>query len=156
MGFQKHTDGSYTFIGLYTIGPDKGDSGTFGYDTTIFPELLSIEGPNHAPLGTRFIHPWIDVAYDSTEETLTFGGQEGWDTASYNDGKYATTGGVLTLDVDAAGTDPDTEGKIVNGTAITAKNVLAANSVVDIAVGDTESPFNDGSGTIILQLGVTA
>ena len=77
--------------------PDKGDSDTFGYDTSIFPELLSIEGPNHAPLGTRFIHPWIDMVYDGDEETLTFGGQEGWDIASYNDGKYSTDEGVLTL-----------------------------------------------------------
>jgi hypothetical protein len=30
-------DGTYTFIGLYTIGPDKGDSKTFGYDTSKYP-----------------------------------------------------------------------------------------------------------------------
>ena len=81
LGFQKFSDGSYTFIGLYTVGPDKGDSGTFGYDTDTYPSLLSIEGPNHAPLGTRFLHPWIDAAYDSTkkQETLKFGGEEAWD-----------------------------------------------------------------------------
>ena len=81
LGFQKFSDGSYTFIGLYTIGPDKGDSGTFGYDTKTYPSLLSLEGPNHAPLGTRFLHPWIDAAYDSTkkQETLKFGGEEAWD-----------------------------------------------------------------------------
>lgn len=76
LGFQKKGDGAYTFIGLYTCGPDKGDSGTFGYDNDTF---LSIEGPNHAPLATRFLHPWVDVDFDQEEETLTFGGEEGWD-----------------------------------------------------------------------------
>ena len=76
LGFQKLAEGVYRFIGLYTCGPDKGDSGTFGYNNETF---LSIEGPNHAPLATRFLHPWVDVDYDQEEETLTFGGEEGWD-----------------------------------------------------------------------------
>ena len=79
LGFQKFGDGSYTFIGLYTCGPDKGDSGTFGYDKTAYPSFLSLEGPNHNPLGTRFLHPWVDMTYDSSEETMKFGGVEAWD-----------------------------------------------------------------------------
>lgn len=79
LGFQKFQDGSYTFIGLYTCGPDKGDSGTFGYDKSTYPSFLSLEGPNHNPLGTRFLHPWTDMLYDSGEETMTFGGVEAWD-----------------------------------------------------------------------------
>lgn len=80
MGFQRFADGSTSFIGLYTIGPDKGDKNTFGYDTETYPRMLSLEGPNHAPLGTRFLHPWNgDVVYDPSEETLKFGGEEGWD-----------------------------------------------------------------------------
>ena len=80
IGFQKFADGTYKFIGLYTIGPDKGDSATFGYDDKIYPNFLSLEGPNHNPLGTRFLHPWTDeTIYVPSEETLTFGGQEGWD-----------------------------------------------------------------------------
>lgn len=80
MGFQKFQDGTYKFIGLYTVGPDKGDKGTFGYDTDAYPSLLSLEGPNHLPLGTRFLHPWTnETQYDGSQETLTFGGEEGWD-----------------------------------------------------------------------------
>lgn len=79
LGFQKFSDGTYSFIGLYTCGPDKGDSGTFGYDKSAYPSFLSLEGPNHNPLGTRFLHPWVDMVYDSSEETLTYGGVEGWD-----------------------------------------------------------------------------
>ena len=74
-------DGTYSFIGLYTCGPDKGDGDTFGYDKTNYPSFLSLEGPNHNPLGTRFLHPWVDAYYDATkkEETLKFGGEEAWD-----------------------------------------------------------------------------
>lgn len=79
LGFQKFNDGTYQFIGLYTAGPHKGDKGTFGYDDSTYPALMSLEGPNHAPLGTRFLHPWKNVAYDAGHETLTFGGEEGWD-----------------------------------------------------------------------------
>ena len=83
MGFQKMSDGSYTFIGLYTIGPDKGDSKTFGYDDSKYPSYLSLEGPNHNPLATRFLHPWTSTTiYNPDEETLEFGGQEGWDVDS--------------------------------------------------------------------------
>ena len=41
---------------------------------------MSLEGPNHNPLGTRFLHPWTEnTQYDPDDETLKFGGQEGWD-----------------------------------------------------------------------------
>ena len=79
MGFQKFSDGTYEYIGLYTTGPHKGDKGTFGYDGSRFPSLLSLEGPNHDPLGTRFLHPWKNVDYDVDEETMTMGGIEAWD-----------------------------------------------------------------------------
>lgn len=79
LGFQKFSDGTYQFIGLYTVGPHKGDKGTFGYDGDAYPSLMSLEGPNHAPLGTRFLHAWQNVDYDYAHETLTFGGEEGWD-----------------------------------------------------------------------------
>ena len=48
VGFEKQTaeDGTvtYKFVGLFTVGPDKGDAATFGYDKDLFPDLLSIEG----------------------------------------------------------------------------------------------------------------
>lgn len=78
LGFRKRGD-SYEFIGLYTCGPDKGCKVTFGYDSDTYPSCMCIEGPNHAPRGTRFLHPWVNVTYDATQETLCFGGQEGWD-----------------------------------------------------------------------------
>lgn len=80
LGFQKYSDNRYEFIGLYTAGADKGNKKTFGYnETSAFPNLMMIEGPNHAPLATRFLCAWDDVVYDGDNETLTFGGEEGWD-----------------------------------------------------------------------------
>ena len=80
VGFQFNTtNNSYEFIGIYTAGPDKGSKVTFGYDKTAHPYCLSIEGPNHAPRGTRFLTPWIDVEYDPQEETLNINGNEAWD-----------------------------------------------------------------------------
>ena len=86
VGFQKFSDGTYKFIGLYTGGPDKTDKKTFGYNATKdYPNLMMIEGPNHDPLLTRFLTPWNeDVFYDKKQETLSIGDptkeyQEGWD-----------------------------------------------------------------------------
>ena len=80
VGFRYYeSNDTYEYIGLYTAGPDKNSKETFGYNATTYPKLLSIEGPNHAPRGTRFLTPWVDVDYDYREETLTFGGEEGWD-----------------------------------------------------------------------------
>jgi hypothetical protein len=86
LGWQKRSDGSYTYLGLYTIGADKTDKKTFGYDATDkYPNLMMIEGPNHNPNLTRFLVPWTDeVFYDYTNETLSIGTlngvkQEGWD-----------------------------------------------------------------------------
>ena len=85
LGFRMTSDGFYEFIGLYTIGPDKTDKKTFGYNKTDdYPSLMMIEGPNHAPRLTRFLSPWTDdVAYNAATETLELAGsngnQEGWD-----------------------------------------------------------------------------
>lgn len=85
LGFRMTSDGYYEFIGLYTIGPDKTDKKTFGYNKTgDYPSLMMIEGPNHAPRLTRFLSPWTDdVAYNAATETLELAGangnQEGWD-----------------------------------------------------------------------------
>lgn len=80
VGFQYNTsNNTYTYIGQYTAGPDKGSKVTFGYIKSQYPDCLSIEGPNHDPRGTRFLHPWVDVEYDPREETLNIGDNEAWD-----------------------------------------------------------------------------
>lgn len=96
LGFQEFSDGSHKFIGLYTCGPDKKDKKTFGYnETSKYPKLMMIEGPNHAPLMTRFLVPWVDVFYDFENETLAIGNEannmEGWDADIAAD--YSTDSG---------------------------------------------------------------
>lgn len=98
VGFRYYeANDSYEFIGLYTAGPDKGSKVTFGYSDS-FMSLLSIEGPNHNPRGTRFLHPWVDVTYDPEQETLCFGGEEGWDCDFAN---YETSSEGTQADWDA-------------------------------------------------------
>ncbi len=64
-GFQKVVDSvgneSYTFIGLFTIGPDKGDKPTFGYDL-VEEDLIALEGVDHTPQMTKFSVPWDEQA----------------------------------------------------------------------------------------------
>lgn len=73
----------YTFKGLYTIGPDKGDKNTFGYDTNAYPNLLSVEGSDNAPLLTLYRVPWNPakpyIAYNGDEEAFQYNGVNSWD-----------------------------------------------------------------------------
>ena len=70
----------YTFRGLYTFGPDKGDKYTFGFDTDLFPNLISIEGSDNSPLCTLFRVPWNNnVLYNNDEEAFQYNGANSWD-----------------------------------------------------------------------------
>lgn len=73
----------YTFKGLYTFGPDKGDKYTFGYDTDLFPGLISIEGSDNSPLCTLFRVPWNPnkpyIVYNEDEEAFQYNGANSWD-----------------------------------------------------------------------------
>ena len=87
VGFEKSVNDEgveiYTFMGLYTVGPDKGDKNTFGYDTTMFPGLISIEGSDNAPLAALFRVPWNPttgrIAYNEDEEAWQYNGVNSWD-----------------------------------------------------------------------------
>ena len=70
-GFEKQGD-NYVFIGLFTIGPDKGDAGTFGYDLEGIPEnLISMEGTDHARRLVMFNTPWnSDTQFLASNECL--------------------------------------------------------------------------------------
>lgn len=78
VGFEKQTadDGTvtYKFVGLFTVGPDKGDAATFGYDSDLFPDLLSIEGSDNSPRLTLFQVPWDRrrIRYNEEEEAYQY------------------------------------------------------------------------------------
>ena len=90
VGFSKqlNEDGQwvYTCMGLFTMGPDKGDKNCFGYDTKQYPGLIAIEGADNAPLLTLFRVPWKApyVAYNEGEEAFQYNGANAWD---FNGGK---------------------------------------------------------------------
>ena len=63
----------YEFIGLFTIGPDKKDKGTFGYDIndSIKNSLITLEGTDHSRRMAKFDAPWnSDVSYLASNECL--------------------------------------------------------------------------------------
>lgn len=62
---------NYIPIGLYTIGPDKGDKGTFGFDDEAYEDtLIQMEGTDHTPLGVGMDYPWEQLAYSGSAEAL--------------------------------------------------------------------------------------
>lgn len=78
-GFQKilQDDGKtymYRPIGLYTIGADKGDKHTFGYDQDEFAEtLIHLEGSDHTPKSVGFDYPWKMTKYSSAKDVEAMG-----------------------------------------------------------------------------------
>ena len=68
-GFLKKKDeavaGAYIYepIGLYTIGPDKGDKPTFGFNNKAYKStLIHMEGTDHSPRGVGMDYPWEQIA----------------------------------------------------------------------------------------------
>lgn len=68
-GFLKRTDEItgqpiYEFIGLFTIGADKGDKPTFAYDNKTYKStLVTMEGVDHDKPVTMFKYQWIKLSY---------------------------------------------------------------------------------------------
>lgn len=96
-GFAK-VGNNYTFIGLFTIGPDKGDKPTFGWDlknsSTGFsiPEgLISLEGTDHERKMVMFNYPWnSDVTYLDSNKCInivkaTGDYDKGWEVGNCHD-----------------------------------------------------------------------
>lgn len=72
----------YEFIGLYTIGPDKGDKDTFGFSS----KTVAMEGLDNEPLSTNFRVPWNDstVAPDQKNEKYYVCGEKAWEDSMKN------------------------------------------------------------------------
>ena len=78
--YNEEGEAVYTFLGLYTFGPDKGDDNTFGYDDKKYPNLISVEGADNAPLAALFRVPWKDkIVYNEKEESFQYNGENSWD-----------------------------------------------------------------------------
>lgn len=87
IGFSKqlNEEGQYIYVcmGEFTFGPDKGDAACFGYDTATFPNLLSVEGSDNAPLGALFRVPWNRNnsywKYSAGSEAFQYNNTNCWD-----------------------------------------------------------------------------
>lgn len=88
----------YTFTGLYTLGPDKGDPFTMGWDYEKFPDLISVEGADNAAPGALFKVPWNKNKkywdFNMDEESMQYNGINCFD---YNAGKAETKGDIKAL-----------------------------------------------------------
>lgn len=62
---------TYDFIGLYSVGPDKGDKATFGYDDPRFENsVCHLEGTDHTPMMVGYDYPWDQCRYSAAKEAL--------------------------------------------------------------------------------------
>ena len=62
---------TYTFIGLYTIGPDKGDKPYFGFnDPRVESTIMHLEGTDHTPTGVGMEYPWEELRFDASKEAI--------------------------------------------------------------------------------------
>ena len=82
VGFVEDADGNKTFIGLYTIGPDKGDKGTFGFTSN----TIAMEGLDNDMLGANCRVPWNEstVEADSKNEKYSLCGEKCWEDSMKN------------------------------------------------------------------------
>ena len=95
VGFQLTYDDSgnpiYTFTGLYTGGPDKGDKNWMNWDYEKYPNLISVEGADNASAGALFKVPMNTTSgrwqYNTTEESFQYNGENAFD---YNAGAAET------------------------------------------------------------------
>lgn len=75
-GFQKVLldDGvSYIYrpIGLYTVGPDKGDKTTFGFNNeTYATTIMHLEGSDHTPKSVGFDYPYDHTKFVGKDESM--------------------------------------------------------------------------------------
>ena len=74
---------NYQFIGLFTVGPDKGDKGTFGYKHPDYKNtVISLEGTDHSIKGVGFDYPWSELKYVESEESICVDkGNDNYDAA---------------------------------------------------------------------------
>lgn len=123
-------------IGLYTIGPDKGDKHTFGYDDPRFKDtLIHMEGADHTPMAVGMDYPWEATRYDASKEAM---------------GAISNTGDVVAAwEVGAAGSfDPESSADQANVQAMLdaefkpAYNVAYHNSPYILGVSETLDQIN--------------
>lgn len=83
------TTDQYTYepLGLYTVGADKGDKPTFGYDDERYKStLMHLEGADHTPMAVGMDYPWSATRYDASKEAMGAIGNTGEVVAAWEVG----------------------------------------------------------------------
>ena len=74
---------NYKFIGLFTIGPDKGDKATFGYDDSRFKDtVINLEGLDHNIKGAGYDYPYKELKYVAAEEAICVRNATGYEAGT--------------------------------------------------------------------------
>lgn len=64
----------YEFIGVYTIGPDKGDKPTFGYNNNTYKDTcIHMEGTDHTPKVVGMDYPWEATRFSGVKDVESIG-----------------------------------------------------------------------------------
>lgn len=127
---------TYESIGLYTIGADKGDKPTFGFDEEQYENsLMHLEGTDHTPMAVGMDYPWSATKFDASKEAM---------------GAIGNTGDVVAAwEVGAAGDfEPDSTADQANVQAMLdaefqpAYNVAYRNSPYILGVSESLEEIN--------------
>ena len=145
------------FSVLLTIKASAGTTGiTAGYSWLAFPVTFSalddvsiVTAITPGFTGTIDAISLVVNAATTDAATVNF-------IMTPNIGGVDLTGGVLTVSADVVLGDPDTIGKVIEATAITALNDVVAASEINLVVADTANAFTDGTGTVLVRMKVTA
>ncbi|MBQ2395626.1 MAG: leucine-rich repeat domain-containing protein, partial [Bacteroidales bacterium] len=126
----------YTPIGLYTIGADKGDKHTFGYDNAQYENsIIHLEGADHTPKSVGFDYPYEATKFSSSAEAMGAINTDGTVIGAWEVGMA----GKLENNVKA-----DEEGvqEMLNAEWMPAYNVAYHNSPYVMGVSETIASIN--------------
>ena len=126
----------YTPIGLYTIGADKGDKHTFGYDSAQYENsIIHLEGADHTPKSVGFDYPYEATKFSSSAEAMGAINTDGTVIGAWEVGMA----GKLENNVKA-----DEEGvqEMLNAEWMPAYNVAYHNSPYVMGVSETIASIN--------------
>ena len=147
-GFQKTVDAlgnaHYEFIGLFTIGPDKGDKPTFGWDL-VEDDLISLEGTDHTPQMAKFNVPWDEQTIYALNSK-----KDGFIATKAPEGNYV---GALEVG-NALGTDTEEPGEAMPALVTGFKpsyDVVYNNSTLIVPISLEDATYGGADAATVLQ-----
>ena len=142
-GFAKEGN-TYTFIGLFTIGPDKGDKATFGHNlNSVKSSLISMEGSDHYHSIVMFSHPWGEhTTYSLSDEYLNLTEYSGAKRGGWE------VGDCYGIKTDSVGAEAAINAKLVEEFK-PAYDIVFNNSTMIFGIADTEYEGGGNPETVL-------